>query len=126
MQIRIFGPTVASFGVIGTLAAGLVAFRIPSEYASSAVLQVQAAESRTEVKKLLQDTLTQSALETLITNEKLYDYQGDSDARSIYNVVSRLRQAITVQRVHNAANSEATTLEITFTDRDPLKAQRVA
>jgi uncharacterized protein involved in exopolysaccharide biosynthesis len=126
MQIRMFGITVASFAVIGALVAGLVAFRIPSEYASSAVLHLQAAESRTEVKKLLQDTLTQSALEDLITKEKLYDYQGDSDVRSIYNVVYRLRQAITVQRLHTAANSEATTLEITFADRDSVKAQRVA
>ena len=78
------------------------------------------------MSKFLQDSLTQRALWVLITNEHLYDYKGERDVRSINNVVLRLRQAITVHRLHPAANSEATTLEITFADRDPVKAQRVA
>ena len=126
MQIRIFGPTMACFGAIGALIAVAVAFRLPSEYRSSAVVQVQTAESSTAVRELLQDSFTQSAIGAVITTEKLYNYQGDRDVRSSNNVIHRFRQAIGVQVLPAAANSGATTLEITFRDRDPVRAQRVA
>lgn len=141
MRLSDVGLITAGFAILGALVAGFVSLKIPEKYASTAMLDFQTipapiADTDTDsmqkvihdtdsMRKLIHTSLSQKSLAAIIKNENLYNYTGDRDDRSVDGLINRLRLAIRFELVRPVANSDETTLRITFIDQDRAKAQRV-
>lgn len=137
MQIRHVGMILVGFAVCGALVAGLVSHRVPETYVSSASVHMEQAwveepsrdadAVRTDVAKFVYRALTQDSLAAVIKNERLYDYKGERDVRSLNGLAKRMRLATTIQfsPVNTAANWASTSFTIAFADEDRARAHRV-
>jgi uncharacterized protein involved in exopolysaccharide biosynthesis len=124
MQMRSWSiwKFVAACAVIGAAIAGLVSWRTPKVYESSAVLHMDGDDSvvHDRLGRMLQEVLSRNALSAIITTYGLYT--DDRAQRPTEDVIRDMRAHVNVRLVtgvHPAA------FKISFTGSSPAQANQV-
>lgn len=113
---------VAVCGLIGAAVAGLVSWRAPKAYVSSAVMRFNVDDSvaRERLGPMLQEVFSRNTLSTIITTHGLYT--AERAQRPIEDVIQDMRAHINaslVTGIHPAA------FKISFTGSSPAQANHV-
>jgi capsular polysaccharide biosynthesis protein len=107
---------VGGFAAAGTAVGLVVAFLIPNQYISSAVLR---ARGSGDPAVLMQRVMSEESLSRIIRDEGLY--KGELEKASMADVVRRMKaKRLRVQMV----DAPVTAYVISFQDGDPVMAQR--
>ena len=126
MQIKMgkgYLTIVAAMAVAGAIVAGVVAFRAPSKYVSTAVVQMAPQEVEPFETKFLSRTF----LTTLICNPKLGLYPATIRPSTMEAAVHEMQRDLRVNRVeaHGPGGATAPALRISFSYPDRSKARDV-
>jgi hypothetical protein len=124
MQMRSWNvwQFVGICAVIGAAIAGVVSWRIPKAYESTAVLRMDGDESMTRERlgPISQEVLSQTTLSTLITTLGLY--KAERAQRPIEDVIQDIRAHIYTQLV---AGIPPTAFKVSFIGSSPAQAKYV-
>ncbi|MGA7235149.1 MAG: hypothetical protein WBY44_05705 [Bryobacteraceae bacterium] len=124
MQIRSWSiwKFVAACAVIGAAIAGLVSWRAPKVYVSSAVMRFNVDDSvaRERLGAMLQEVLSRNTLSTIITASGLYP--ADRAQRPIEDIIRDMRAHIYVTLV---TGIHPTAFKISFLGSSPAQANQV-
>ncbi len=118
MQITHFGAMAACFAVAGAIVAGLVSWRMPNQYISTATVNFSPAEAmKEEIPALVVRSTSRSSLVAILKKHNLYDRE--LTEKPLEELIERMRLRIRIHPVGDAAFSVA------FRDHDPATARRV-
>jgi LPS O-antigen subunit length determinant protein (WzzB/FepE family) len=109
-----FGKIVAACGIAGLAVAGALAFAMPYQYGSRAILKIPAGVQPSEA---VEAALNRNALWTIVYDQKLY--LNERKRMPMVDVIQQMRHAI---QVHPSGLNQ---MEVRFIDKDPSVAQQV-
>jgi hypothetical protein len=107
------GKITVALAIIGTLAAGITALRIPDTYLSTAVLKSGRSDSGS-MANLVRNTMTRGALMKIINEENLYE--SERAVKPLEEVVDKMRRAVMIK-------AGAGYFTVSFTYPDQSKTQ---
>jgi len=112
-----FGAIVLACGIAGLALAGALAYSMPYQYQSTAILKVPAAETDTLLPETATAALSRALLVRIIQDEGLY--LQEQKAMPMEDVIERMRRAILIRPAGRNL------VAVRFSDADPSTAQHV-
>lgn len=113
-----FAAIVAACGIAGLALAGALAFAMPYQYQSTAILKAPVAETDTLLPETATAALSRALLVRIIQDEGLYSQE--QKVMSMEDVIERMRRAILVRPAGRNL------VAVRFIDPNPSTAQHVA
>ena len=120
---------LAAATLAGALVAGVLAFRTPDRYVSTAVVRITPADSDRQraldrLAELQQEVLSRTSLAQIIQQPALNLYPEDRKRMPLEDIVANMRKALRIQ-VAPAQNGDVPAFVISFEYPDKFKAQAV-
>ncbi|HSP67895.1 MAG TPA: hypothetical protein VLN48_09220, partial [Bryobacteraceae bacterium] len=112
-----FGAIVAVCGIAGLAFAAAVAYSMPYQYQSTAILRVPVAETDTLLPETAKAALSRALLVTIISDQGLY--VRERRAMPMEDVIDRMRRAILIRPAGRNL------VAVRFIDPDPSTAKQV-
>ena len=117
MQIGNFGVTAACFAVTGVLVAGLISWRIPDKYYSSATVRFGPAKAAKEIPALIVSSTSRNSLAPILKKHNLYERERTQ--KPLEELIERMRADIRIERLGDDA------FTVAFRNENPATARRV-
>ena len=120
---------LAAATLAGALVAGVLAFRTPDRYVSTAVVRITPADRNRQraldrLGELQQEVLSRTSLAQIIQQPALNLYPEDRKRMPLEDIVANMRKALRIQ-VAPAQNGDVPAFVISFEYPDKFKAQAV-